>query len=153
MVADGSAKDPVVQDAEALPTTPITSASASPKQGIYPVITYARIGYNVSCAGAGQPIAFHLFPVVTLWNPHNVPIAAHDYEMRWDDQDWYNAIVVGKMTATETTQRPASYDKWKGAYSEAFATGYFAYGVVAAANENVGAYPKAPLRFRLKARP
>ena len=151
IVANGTAKAPILQDAEALPTTAIAAASASPKQGIYPVITYARMGYNVSCAGAGQKIAFHLFPVVTLWNPHNVPLAVHEYEMRFDDQDYFNAVVVGKQTATETTQRPASYDKWKGPYSEAFATGYFAYGVVAAANENVAAYPKTPLRFRLKA--
>lgn len=147
---DGTAKNPVAQNAEALPTTSATAAIASPKQGIYPVISYARIGYNVSCAGAGQKFAFHLFPVVTLWNPHNVAIAAHDYEMRWDDQDWYNAIVVSKETATDNVQFSA-YGKWKGAYSEAFATGYFAYGVVAAANENVGAYSKAPLRFKLKA--
>jgi hypothetical protein len=148
-VADGTAKAPVLQDAEALPGTLLSSPSAAPKQGIYPVITYARMGYNVSCAGADQPIAFHLFPVVTLWNPHNVPLAAHDYEMRWDDQDYFNAIVVGKQTATETTQRPASYDLWHGAYSDAFATGYFAYSTVNAAGVSVGA--KAPLRFKLKA--
>lgn len=157
IVADGLPKNPIAQDAEALPTTLISAASASPKQGIYPVITYARIGYNVSCEGANKPIAFHLFPVVTLWNPHNVPIAAHDYEMRWDDQDYFNAIPVGKQTATDNNQKSAAYDKLHTppntptAYSDAFATGYFAYSTVTAAGVTVSTAPKAPLRFQLKA--
>ncbi|CAM3021280.1 hypothetical protein [Rariglobus hedericola] len=150
IVADGTPKDPIRQDAEALPTTSVTLPLAAPKQGIYPVITYARIGYNVSCEGLDKPIAFHLFPVVTLWNPHNVPIAAHDFEMRWDDQDAYNAIVVGKLTATETTQRTASYDKWHLTYSDAFATAYLAYSTVTAAGVPVPP-TKAPLRFKLRA--
>jgi hypothetical protein len=148
IIADGTAKDPIQQDAEALPTTPVTAANAAPKQGIYPVITYARMGYNVSCAGPGEPIAFHLFPVVTLWNPYNVPIALHTYEMRWDDQDYFNAIVVGKQLDPADNQRTSSYDKYHGPYSDAFATGYFAYSTVNAAGVSVGA--KAPLRFQLR---
>ncbi|MET0262347.1 MAG: hypothetical protein ABW223_05575 [Rariglobus sp.] len=156
VVADGNPKAPVLQDAEALPTTLVGSASAAPKQGIYPVITYARMGYNVSCAGPGQPVAFHLFPVVTLWNPHNVPIAEHDYEMRFDDQDWYFAIALGKESeasaepAAHSLQRRASYNKVRDGFSEAFATGYFAYERVTAANEVISTQPKIPLRFRLK---
>jgi len=154
MTATVAPQDPVLQDATALPATLTTASSAAPKQGLYPVITYARMGYNVSCAGPGERLAFHLFPVVTLWNPYNVPIAIHDYEMRFDDQDYFNSIVVGKESeadaepSAQSLQRRAAYNKWKGAYSEAFATGYFAYSTVNAANVSVGT--KAPLRFRLK---
>ena len=168
VVADGTAKNPVVQNAEALPTTVITSALAAPAQGIYPVITYARIGYNVSCAGPGQKLAFHIFPVVTLWNPHNVPIAAHDYEMRWDDQDYFNVIAVGKeseavpdtFTPSHPLQRRATYDKVGTGVSTAFATGFFAYSTVNGSgvpvtipspNTSAGTGNSTPLRFRLKA--
>lgn len=156
IVADGTAKDPVRQDAEALPTTPVTAASTAPKQGIYPVITYARMGFNVSCEGPNKPIAFHLFPVVTLWNPTNVPIAAHDYEMRFDDQDYFNVIVVGKeseasaLPANHTLQRRASYNKVGTGVSSAFATGFFGYSTVNAKDVPVNTANKTPLRFRLK---
>jgi len=168
VVADGTAKGPVLQDATALPTTAVSATIAAPKQGIYPVITYSRMGYNVSCAGAGQPMAFHLFPVVTLWNPYNVPIAAHDYEMRWDDQDYFNVIAVGKESeavpdagtyAGHTLQRRATYDKVGTGVSSAFATGFFSYSTVKGAGVAVtipspitseGTTNSTPLRFRLK---
>src|SRR5690606_7780614 len=50
-------------------------------QGVHPVLTYARIGYNVSCAAEGEPYKINIMPVVALWNPYNVPIAAHTYEV------------------------------------------------------------------------
>jgi hypothetical protein len=167
IIADGGPKNPVAQNAEAVPTTPIASALASPVQGIYPVISYARMGYNVSCSGPGQKLAFHLFPVVTLWNPHNVPIAAHDYEMRWDDQDYNNVIAVGKeseavpdtFTPSHPLQRRATYDKVGTGVSSAFATGFFSYSTVNASGVAVtipspipsqGTGNSTPLRFRLK---
>ncbi len=51
------------------------------RQGIHPVLTYARIGYNISCAAAGQPLRVNIMPVVALWNPFNVPIANSTYEV------------------------------------------------------------------------
>ncbi len=51
------------------------------QQGVYPVLTYARIGYNVSCPAATEPYKVHIMPIVALWNPYNVPIAAHTYEV------------------------------------------------------------------------
>jgi Tfp pilus assembly protein PilX len=54
------------------------------QQGIFPTVSYCRLGFDVSCAGDGQPLLFHFFPVVVLWNPYNVPIDANQYEINFD---------------------------------------------------------------------
>ncbi|MDF3059745.1 MAG: hypothetical protein K0R17_3960 [Rariglobus sp.] len=50
------------------------------QQGIFPVITSARMSYNLTCSAPNTPPDFHIMPVVTLWNPYNVKIAAKTYE-------------------------------------------------------------------------
>ena len=72
-------------------TTLNTGAAKAPRlqtdsqQGIYPVITYARMAFGLSCANTtpsalpaanGGRYKYHIMPVVTLWNPYNVPIQA-----------------------------------------------------------------------------
>lgn len=140
VVADGSAKQPVRED---------TAPGAVQTQGIHPVITYARMGFNVSCAGPGKPVVFHLFPVVVLWNPSNVPLAAHDYEMRFDYLDYFFSIILGKAAGN---QRQSTLDKYAGPVSAAFATAYVGYGKVTAAGESTSSLAKTPYRFRLKSR-
>jgi Tfp pilus assembly protein PilX len=49
-------------------------------QGIAPVVTYARLGFSISGALGGS-LNVHLHPVVVLWNPYNVPIAAASYQL------------------------------------------------------------------------
>lgn len=52
--------------------------------GVYPIITYARLAYNITCpdaanwstdaVGATYRYRFNLMPAIVLWNPWNVPI-------------------------------------------------------------------------------
>ena len=59
----------------------ITPRKQTPsQQGVYPVMTYARIGYNVTCASTGGIYKINIMPVVALWNPYNIPIAASTFE-------------------------------------------------------------------------
>lgn len=45
------------------------------RHGLSPVITYARVGYNVTLPPGGSGnYRINVMPVVTLWNPWNVPI-------------------------------------------------------------------------------
>jgi hypothetical protein len=50
-------------------------AQTPSKHGLSPVITYARVGYNISLPpdGAGT-YHINVMPVVALWNPYNVPL-------------------------------------------------------------------------------
>ncbi len=63
-------------------TTLNTGAALAPRpqspsqQGVYPIITYARMGYNITCAPTGGIYKINVMPVLALWNPYNVPIAA-----------------------------------------------------------------------------
>ncbi|MDQ8194650.1 hypothetical protein QEH59_09445 [Coraliomargarita sp. SDUM461004] len=50
------------------------------EHGLYPVITYANLGFNLSCSGQDMSLQVRLFPEVVIWNPYNVPIAAATYE-------------------------------------------------------------------------
>lgn len=58
--------------------------STDTQQGIHPVVTYCRLGFNVSRPDPSGPIHFQFFPVVVLWNPYNVPIAASSYNFNFD---------------------------------------------------------------------
>ncbi len=60
LVNDGTAKAPLAQSDQ--------------QQGLFPVMTFGRLGLATSCEGAGQPLKLNLFPHVVLWNPTNVPI-------------------------------------------------------------------------------
>lgn len=155
-VADGTPKAPVRQD---------TAPAAAQAQGIHPIITYARMGFNVSCGWdpakpeVNQPLGFHLFPVVVLWNPSSVPIAGHDYELRFDYLDGYFTIIVGKeseaASGTQSLHRRATLSKYLEGETEgrlsskAFATAYLAYSAIKAKDEQRPA-AKEPLRFLLK---
>lgn len=75
--ADGTAMDP-------MPAERVDINSPATEPGLHPVITYISFGLNVSNDGAGNPVQFHFFPYIILWNPYNVPISAHDYEMRFE---------------------------------------------------------------------
>lgn len=50
------------------------------QQGIFPVMTYVRMGYNLTCSAANTPPDLNIMPIVALWNPYNVKIAAKTYE-------------------------------------------------------------------------
>ena len=58
LLADGTAKSPVAQTDE--------------KQGLFPIVTFAQLGFGATCPGVDQPFRVHLFPQVVLWNPTNV---------------------------------------------------------------------------------
>lgn len=60
ITADGTAKGPTYQTDQ--------------QQGLYPVMTFGRLGIAASCEGEGQPLKLHIFPHLVLWNPTNVPI-------------------------------------------------------------------------------
>ena len=60
LVNDGTAKAPIAQTDQ--------------QQGLFPVMTFGRLGLASSCEGAGQPLKVNLFPHVVLWNPTNVAI-------------------------------------------------------------------------------
>lgn len=58
------------------------------QQGLHPVITYFRIGFSASSdedtpANPTPPLRIHVYPVVVLWNPHDTPIAASQYELAY----------------------------------------------------------------------
>ncbi|MFA6959865.1 MAG: hypothetical protein WC205_03830 [Opitutaceae bacterium] len=60
---------------------PVPQTTSS--QGVYPVITFFKLGLGISQGeplGPPQPLRVHLYPVVVLWNPTNVPIKS-DYEV------------------------------------------------------------------------
>lgn len=62
-------------------STPIPPQPQTDTQhGFHPLVSYFRFALGVSCPGAGQPMVAHLFPMVVLWNPHDTPIAASDYD-------------------------------------------------------------------------
>lgn len=47
------------------------------RQGISPVLTYARMGYNLTLPpGGGGIYRINIMPVIALWNPYNVPLQA-----------------------------------------------------------------------------
>ncbi len=73
------------------------------QQGVHPVITYARMGYNVSRPASASPVQFHMFPVVVLWNPYNVPIAATTYKFKFDYINTYATIKIVSGSATSRT--------------------------------------------------
>jgi hypothetical protein len=59
-------------------STPVDPrAQTQSQQGVYPVVTYVRMGLAVSQGeplGPPQPFQVHVYPTVVLWNPFNVPI-------------------------------------------------------------------------------
>ncbi|MFA6960692.1 MAG: hypothetical protein WC205_08085 [Opitutaceae bacterium] len=58
-------------------TTPVApSRQTDTAMGLYPIITYVRLGVGLSCEGDGLPLKVHLFPEVVLWNPWNVPLSS-----------------------------------------------------------------------------
>lgn len=44
------------------------------KMGVYPIVTYVKMGIGLSCEGDNLPLKVHLFPEIVLWNPYNVPL-------------------------------------------------------------------------------
>ena len=59
-----------------MPTALAPRQQTDSQQGISPVITYARMGYNYTCPAGGGIYKINIMPVVALWNPHNVPLSA-----------------------------------------------------------------------------
>lgn len=55
-------------------------AQTPARQGVFPVMTYARIGYNLTCGPTGGIYKINIMPVVALWNPCNVPLATGTFE-------------------------------------------------------------------------
>lgn len=78
------------------------------QQGVHPVITYARMGYNVSRPDAASPVQFHLFPVVVLWNPYNVPISATNYKFKFDYINTYATIKIASGSAANRAAAEAA---------------------------------------------
>ncbi len=75
------------------------------QQGVHPVVTYARMGFNVSRPDPASPVQFHLFPVVVLWNPYSVPIAATTYKFKFDFINNYAMIKI--VSGNEPTRAAA----------------------------------------------
>ncbi|HSH93635.1 MAG TPA: hypothetical protein VK968_05785, partial [Roseimicrobium sp.] len=77
------------------------------QQGVHPVVTYARMGYNASRPDPASPVLFHLFPVVVLWNPYSVPIAATTYKFKFDYINNYATIKIVSGIETSGTKSSA----------------------------------------------
>lgn len=61
-------------------TALVPRTQTSTQQGIFPLVTYARLGFSIS-GSVGGSLNVHLHPVVVLWNPCNAPIAAATYQL------------------------------------------------------------------------
>jgi hypothetical protein len=74
------------------PLTPRTQTAT--QQGVSPVMTYARMGYNLTMPDAATgAYRINVMPVVALWNPYNVPIQASN-----DSSNTYEFCVKYKPT-------------------------------------------------------
>jgi hypothetical protein len=60
--------------------TTIPRQQESHQHGVHPVITYARMAYNVTHPGTG-PYRHNMMPAVVLWNPYNTDLPAGTYEV------------------------------------------------------------------------
>ena len=81
-------------------TTYNTGSALAPRpqtatqQGVSPVITYARMGYNLTRPNAASGYyRINIMPVVALWNPYNVPL-----QKSTGDADTYEFCVKYKPT-------------------------------------------------------
>lgn len=83
------------------------------QNGLSPVLTYFRLGINIS-ARADEPMKIHLFPRVVLWNPNSVPLAHVDpatgdpvvYQVAWRvnaTRNLHFTPVANPATANRTT--------------------------------------------------
>jgi hypothetical protein len=88
-------------------TPPVRGSSGShyfyDQAGVSPVITYAGVGFDFVSPGAAAPPAVPVFPapihltlspIVVLWNPYTVPLAAADY-----------TVAIGVRTASQLQLR------------------------------------------------
>ncbi|CAM2814535.1 hypothetical protein [Rariglobus hedericola] len=81
------------------------SRQTATQQGVAPVITYLRMGYNLTCPAADTPPDFNIMPVVTLWNPYNVKLAAKTYEFCVQ----YSNLVPASATGAGLRYRTGAY--------------------------------------------
>jgi hypothetical protein len=87
------------------------AAALQPRQqsathpGVAPVITYLRMGYNLTCPATDTPPDFNIMPVVTLWNPYNVKLAARTYEFCVQ----YSNLVPASTTGAGLRYRTGAY--------------------------------------------
>ncbi len=90
LVNDGTAKAPIPQTDQ--------------QHGLFPIMTFGRLGLATSCEGTGQPLKLNLFPHVVLWNPTNVPITG-SFEFcigfPWNTKATFK---VGATSAAATTR-------------------------------------------------
>lgn len=104
---------------------PVTARPRSATQaGVYPVITYARLAYNITCPEAANwatdapdttyRYRFNIMPAVVLWNPHNVPIAADsELEFCFKYTRYNNTLLNDQIQLALWDDRPglsASFD-------------------------------------------
>ncbi|MDF3057413.1 MAG: hypothetical protein K0R17_1628 [Rariglobus sp.] len=78
------------------------------RQGIYPVMTYARIGYNLTCPATGGIYKINIMPVVALWNPYNVPIAKSNFEVCFKYTTSSTSVTNGNYLKLVTYPSPSS---------------------------------------------
>ncbi len=69
-----------------MPTALAPRQQTDSQQGVSPVITYVRMGYNYTCPAGGGIYKINIMPVLALWNPYNVPLpkstnASNSYEV------------------------------------------------------------------------
>ena len=79
------------------PVLPTVNDTTLAQNGLFPVITHYSLGINISCAGDDQPLVIHTYPLVVLWNPYNVPIAATRYEADFSFNAGSDAIFQWKV--------------------------------------------------------
>ncbi len=108
------------------PVLPTVNDATLAQNGLFPVITHYSLGINISCAGDDQPLVIHTYPLVVLWNPYNVPIAATRYEadfsfnatadavFRWQVGDDSGRVISSLNLNTTTTSGSGSlYRYWR----------------------------------------
>ncbi|MDF3057117.1 MAG: hypothetical protein K0R17_1332 [Rariglobus sp.] len=79
------ARNTVGADGLLTPRLPVFNDPSRPDDvGVYPVITYAALGFRYAAASAPAPgvaINFNLYPLVVLWNPYNSRMKGATYEV------------------------------------------------------------------------
>lgn len=81
-----------------------TSGNVITGQGVFPVLTRYQIALAAISDGPGMPLKLVFHPAVTLWNPHNVTLAAEDLVLELEEQFDFRFSVEAINAAGNTTR-------------------------------------------------
>ncbi|MFA6962254.1 MAG: hypothetical protein WC205_15985 [Opitutaceae bacterium] len=68
--------------------TTTATAQTNTQMAVFPVVQWARIAFDVTCAADGSGGQLHFIPQVALWNPYNTTLRG-EYRIRFEfSPDW-----------------------------------------------------------------